>query len=574
MAWQVTPYTLPLAASALASAVLFVVIYRSREKRAAMPLLGVLTSAVIWSLADGIRLSSTNRALKIAMNDLRFLGPILATVSAFLFAAAYTNREQWLSEQRVMGLFSVHVVTFVLVITNAGHNLVRESVTFGTINGMVLMEISWGPWYYVHAIYSYALLVATAYMFVRKYLQSGDLDTYRGQTLTILVGTFVPWGMNAAFIADITEVDLTAIGFTVTGGMFAVAIFRYQFLELIPIARSTVVDNVDEGYLVLDTGDSVVDVNRKAAEIIGTSREEMIGQQFQSLFATFPKIRERFADTRDTRDQIRLEREGVERFYDVDVSPIYDQRNCYTGRVVLFRDVTEQEQRKRQLEQQKTKLEHQNERLEDFANIVSHDLRNPLNVIQSRIELARRDPDDIHFDSMDDSVDRMETIIDDVLSMARQGQTVEETERIDLANLCRYAWRNVDAQEASLNVTTTHIVDGDRARLLQVLENLFRNAIDHGREDVTIAVGDLADGFYIEDDGPGIPEEKREAVFEKGYTTAKDGTGFGLSIVQTAIEAHGWEISVGEGINGGARFEITGMQIDSEPETASAMPQD
>jgi len=165
----------------------------------------------------------------------------------------------------------------------------------------------------------------------------------------------------------------------------------------------------------------------------------------------------------------------------------------------------------------------------------------------------------------------MEAIIDDVLAVARQGKTVDETERLSLPSLAEDAWMNVDAPEATLTVATDRVVDGDPRRLLQVFENLFRNALDHGRPDVTITVGDIENGFYVEDDGPGIPEDKRDQVLEKGYTTANDGTGLGLSIVQSAVEAHGWVLSIADGSDGGARFEITGLQ---SPVETDALAQD
>jgi len=153
--------------------------------------------------------------------------------------------------------------------------------------------------------------------------------------------------------------------------------------------------------------------------------------------------------------------------------------------------------------------------------------------------------------------------------MARQGQTVEETDAVDLLELSEEAWSNVDTMEATREFTTEQTVQADRNRLLQVFENLFRNSLDHGREDVTIRVGDIDGGFSIEDDGPGIPEEDRDEVLEKGYTTHEEGTGFGLSIVQTAIEAHGWEIAVTESPEGGARFEITGVGDSPSPGTTA-----
>jgi PAS domain S-box-containing protein len=568
MVWQTTPYTIPLLTAGAVSAGLLTVAVRSRDKRGAIPLGGVLVAAIIWSVGDAVRLSTTDETLKVVMNDVRFLAPILVTVSIFLFAAEYTNRNQWLTRRRIAGLFAVHAVTFVLVWTNPWHGLVRQGVTLHSDPGFVLMEIQWGPWYYVHAAYSYVLLVGAALMLVDQLRHSGDVDTYRGQTLTILVAQVVPWGMNAAFIAGMTEVDLTPFGFVVTGGMFAIAMFRYQILDIVPIARSTVVENVDEGYLVVDTDDQVVDVNDIATDIIGMDRESVIGTPLADIFQDYPTVLERFGEERDAREQIWLEVDGNPRYYDVDISPIYDRRDQFTGRVILFRDITDQERRKQQLEEQKTQLENQNERLEDFASIVSHDLRNPINVISGRLELARQNPADEHFEEIAEGVERMETIVDDVLTMARQGQTVDERERVDLAELCAETWGNVHTEQATLDVRTERTVRGDRKRLLHVFENLFRNAIDHGRGDVSVTVGDLDDGFYVEDDGPGISEDERDAVLEKGYTTAEDGTGFGLAIVETAVEAHGWRIEVTERDDGGARFEVRGLSttgpLDSE----------
>ena len=107
-------------------------------------------------------------------------------------------------------------------------------------------------------------------------------------------------------------------------------------------------------------------------------------------------------------------------------------------------------------------------------------------------------------------------------------------------------------------------VEADYDRLCQLLENLFRNAIEHGGEDVTVRVGVLDDGFYIEDDGPGISEDVQEEVFDVGYSTSPDGTGFGLSIVKEITEAHGWKIAITEGTADGARFEITGVELGGE----------
>lgn len=202
-------------------------------------------------------------------------------------------------------------------------------------------------------------------------------------------------------------------------------------------------------------------------------------------------------------------------------------------------------------------MKKERDRLEDFASIVSHDLRNPLNVAQGRLKLARQESDSEHLAAVARSHDRMGNLIDDLLALANQGTEPSDTEPVDLESLMDACWHNVDTSEATLRIKTDQQIQADRNLLQQVFENLFRNAIEHGGEDVTITVGEVAGGFYVEDDGPGIPADKQNQVFEWGYSTRREGTGLGLNIVKQAIEAHTWKIHATEGPDGGARFEIT-----------------
>jgi len=203
----------------------------------------------------------------------------------------------------------------------------------------------------------------------------------------------------------------------------------------------------------------------------------------------------------------------------------------------------------------------ENARLDEFASIVSHDLRNPLNVAQGRLELAQLEHDTDHLDGVEDALDRMETLIEDLLAYAREGETVTDAEPVDLAGTVEWGMEGVDAEDATLDVRTTAVVRADESRLRQLLENLLRNAVEHGRGAVTVTVGDLPDGFYVADDGPGIPETEREKVFESGYSTADEGTGLGLAIVQEIATAHGWDIDVTESRAGGARVEVTSVEF-------------
>jgi PAS domain S-box-containing protein len=225
------------------------------------------------------------------------------------------------------------------------------------------------------------------------------------------------------------------------------------------------------------------------------------------------------------------------------------------GVVTIIEDITAIKEREQQL---KTR----NEQLEEFAGIVSHDLRNPLTVAQGHVELLK------DVDSLDEARDyteeieaaheRMEQIIEDLLVLARNGQEVTDLESVHLGAKADEAWDTVDTKAATLENTLGLVVECDPSRLAHLFENCYRNAVEHGGAEVTITVGTLEDepGFYVMDDGPGIAREERDQIFESGYTTNPDGTGFGLSIVKQVADAHDWSVSVRTGATGGARFEI------------------
>jgi len=218
-----------------------------------------------------------------------------------------------------------------------------------------------------------------------------------------------------------------------------------------------------------------------------------------------------------------------------------------------------------ELEQRRTteRLERQNERLDNFASLVTHDLRNPLNVAKGRLELAQSEDDWSHLAAVDRVLDRMDEIIEDVLALTWGGQDLDSDslEPCALPDLAEACWSHVDMADARLQMETTATLIAEEGRLRRLLENLFRNAVDHGGDGVTIWVGRLDDGFFVEDSGAGLPEGEQEKVFEAGYSSADEGTGLGLSIVETIAEAHGWTVSATEGRDGGTRFEIRGVEL-------------
>ncbi|RQG92247.1 hybrid sensor histidine kinase/response regulator [Natrarchaeobius chitinivorans] len=334
--------------------------------------------------------------------------------------------------------------------------------------------------------------------------------------------------------------------------------------------REEIIESANVWINVLDTDGNVVLWNEAAEQLSGYTADEVVGHD--AIWEWLYPDAEYRADIVDHAGDILQGEKAVQEFETTITTRSGDERTVswYSraivsgeegdlGSVAIARDVTDRNRRIREIEEKTAALERQNERLEAFAKIVSHDLRNPLNVAIGRLDLAREQRDSKHLEVVANAHERMTQLIEDLLTLATADDDVCERRSVSLENLVEACWEGVDSRDASLRVELEGTITANESRLRQLFENLFRNAVEHGRDDVTIIVGDLDDGFYVEDDGPGIPAAERERIFESGYTTAGNGSGLGLAIVENAVEAHGWTIDATEGDAGGARFEIRGV---------------
>jgi PAS domain S-box-containing protein len=336
---------------------------------------------------------------------------------------------------------------------------------------------------------------------------------------------------------------------------------EYQFVDGKPIVRAV--------------NDAFVDVfGYERTEILGRDIDEYIvptdpddGSDLASEAAAFNQ--KLLSGERVRHECQRQTVDGLREFL-LKIVPLKRDRRNVAG-YAIYTDITEQKRRERTLARE-------NERLEEFASVVSHDLRNPLGIARGHLELARETGREASFEMADAALERMDGLIEDVLTLARQGQVVGDAEEVDAVAVARTAWNTVDTPEARLRTEGPITVVADTSRLRELFENLFRNAVEHGRPDrscadgvvteggssedgesraLTVSVEPTPNGFAVVDDGRGVPESDREALFEPGHSGSESGTGFGLAIVRRIAESHGWSISLAESEPGeGARFEI------------------
>ena len=335
-------------------------------------------------------------------------------------------------------------------------------------------------------------------------------------------------------------------------------------------------DVLDDVFYMLDAEGNIVRVTDRAAEVTGYSRSELLSMSPLELFVPEDRTEverdiQTALETGSATIDATLQTEAGERIpFEFRKRRFVDEEGTPFA-VGIGRDVSERERRERQLQRQLQQFEH-------FGSVVSHDLRTPLDTAMGRLELARETGEEEHLDAMATALDRLNELIGDLSSVMREGELISDIESVELGPPLRSVWEALETGDATLTVETDARIRADEDALKRIVENLFKNSVEHGSTgsrpqaddaiehagpDVDLTVGSLPDGFYVEDDGPGISEGERERIFEAGYSTRGGSHGFGLASVRQLVVAHGWDITATAGTDGGARFEITDVDVEN-----------
>ncbi|GGC57386.1 hybrid sensor histidine kinase/response regulator [Haloferax sulfurifontis] len=328
-------------------------------------------------------------------------------------------------------------------------------------------------------------------------------------------------------------------------------------------------DALDDVFYVYDREGKLVSWNERLTELTGMSAAELTGMSADAFFheADRPAVKravEEVIRTGTTVVEARLPTDDGALLFQLTGRRLAGPDKELVGFCGVGRDITTRRQHEERLAQQ-------NERLGEFARVLSHDLRNPLSVAIGFLDLERQVNDSANLERVATSLTRIDDIVTDVLTAARRGTAVVEFTPVSVEAVARRAWDTVETGDATLVVESTATVHADPGRLQRLFENLFRNAVEHGTADeraspltVRVTASPAEGTVAVEDDGSGIAAADAARVFERGFTTSPEGTGFGLDIVRSLAEAHGWSVSVGAAATGGARFEFDGVEFADE----------
>lgn len=474
-----------------------------------------------------------------------------------LFTLHFTGYYHRVSKRIVYSIYAIYGSLILISLTNPFHQLI--------INGY---GISTDPFPYVYATPSLGLpiflgvgyilnfTIAVAFLFAMvnssriSHRQFFILSLIAGGTSFIHFAEYIfykptfaagPFGFSAIFI--------------ISG--FAYLVLSEDLLTLDPITRGDVISSLSQPVIITDSSGAIIDFNTAAATLFPPLTGS-IGNKIENVKPELVDSVDKDSNTRTfTKEFSGTGPDGKFREYQVSAQQVAKGDKSH-GTTLVLSDVTE-------LKMYAQDLEQQTNQLEDFTSFVSHDLRNPIATSQQYLQMVegKNETQAEYLDTVDRSLNRMNTMIENLLTLTREGQAIENRDTVSLSDTVEYAWEISDTKDATLKQEQLELTTAyaDKDRLYTLFENLFRNASDHGGDDVTVTVGALPeeDAFYIADDGPGIKDGVN--VFEKGVTTSRDGTGLGLAIVERIIDAHGWEIHAGTyDPTGGAKFTITGIR--------------
>ena len=490
-----------------------------------------------------------------------FIKALFSAVAAFAwlrFVSEYTGDSEWLPGWLWWLGAAESIVWSVLVVSNPG-GLMLEGIDIGQFGVVTAAVETPGLGAAVQLLIGASLVGLSLFLLGRFFLQTQGI--YRYQALIIFAIGAIVLVSTTLFISDYQPhplIDPTPILFNLQAVGVGWALYRYDFLRVAPVIVTRFFREMDDPVLLINGDRVVADYNAAADALVDDLRTQVSIDAIED--PAFSEMLTAAVTDGGTATEFIADTDSRRRIYDIEVTRVTDQFDTTQGYMIVLRDITDRKQRERQLEEQ-------NERLEEFADVVSHDLRNPLSTAEGWVAavtdaLDGEEPDvdtaQMGLEHIAHSHDRMDELIEVLLTMARQGQTVADPEPVSLETCATKAWATAETGEMTLRVDTDRTVPADPARLRQAFENLFRNANDHS-EAATVVVTTTPEGFAVEDDGIGIDPDDREDLFAFGYSTNEEGTGIGLAVVKRIIEAHGWRITVGESDDGGACFEVTGV---------------
>lgn len=564
-------YSILLFTAAGVSAATAALLWKRRRVPSALPLAVFSLALCVWSLTYAFYWLASSSQARLFWLNATYFGVVVTPSSFFVFTLYYTHRERWINKSTLMLLAVQPLSTLLLLWTDPLHGLFfagKRTADSSTI-------LDGGPWFWIHIVYSYGMLLICYVMMAQMYRQAQN--PYRQQTGTILFGVTLPWVSNIISLANLNpwpDLDLTPIVFTLTGLILTYALLYQELFKLMPVARGKVMETMRESVFVVDELGRIVDVNPAARRLVDElhqpGEDAVIGSPMASFFAAWHD----WVSTSHAPGETSIEIGGQPRYYERLISPLVDRRGREQGKVVMLHDIT----RRKQAQQRDLEIKLEKERLRlltAFIQNASHEFKTPLAVINSTAHLMMRLDDPGKRSSkvavIEQQVRRISRLVDMLLLMTRlESEENLARESVDLNAVLAEVCADLLAKGGSgPSIRCQQQPDLPRVAgsaeylteaVKQILDNAYRFTPPDGK--VVVETGIMGGCVWLDvrDSGPGIPAEILPHIFEtfwrqdEAHTTP--GFGLGLSIAQKIIQMHGGDISVESTAGQGSAFHI------------------
>jgi signal transduction histidine kinase len=577
MNWHFTPYAVPLFVGTAVLLMISLIAWQRRAVRGALAVSLLCVTTATYTLGYAFELGS------VTLGDIQFwfhieyIGITLAPVCLFALIIFYTGLEHLLTPLSILMLLLIPVITIIFAWTNSQHDLLWQNVRLKPVGDRYVADFTPGPWYWVNVAYIWLLLVWGFGLLVRMYRRVTGL--FRRQVGIILAGTLLPFAFHAVYLSGLIplELDTTPYILVIVSLTLAWGIFNYQFLDLMPIARQTVLAGMSDAVIVLDAQDRVVDLNRPAQTLIAPDRGDYLGQAAAAVFPGW------FAATinpqdREKRAEVTVNQAGERRVFDMQLTPLSGHAGHFEGRLIVLHDMT----RRKQVEEEH---EHLLAELDAFAHTVAHDLKTPLAVIIGYSMMLYEDlksipPADIeqYVGIIAHTGQKVNNIINELLLLSSVRKMDEvHVSPMTMADVVAEAQERLrDMIESSGAVVTSPetwpAALGYAAWVEEVWTNYISNAIKYGGTPPHVDLGATVqpDGmirFWVKDNGRGLTPAEQARLFTEFARLQQvraEGHGLGLSIVRRIVKKLGGTVGVEVTPEQGCEFYFTLPAAETE----------
>ncbi|NQT74041.1 MAG: PAS domain-containing protein [Chloroflexi bacterium] len=345
MHWQYNQYSLLSLIAGVISVTLIVYIWQRRTTPGAMAFLVLMLTVAVWSVGSFLELGSAGLSTKVFWAKIQQLGMSVLPIAWLSFALLYTGRSKWLTRRRIIGLAVLPVITLLLVWTNHAHHLFWRDIRLDSSGPFPMMVSDRGVWFWVDLTYSYFLISIGIYCMIQAYIRASS--PYRAQAGVLLVGAIAPLAASLLSLSNLdpfTYMDTTPFGFTVSGLALAWGLFLLRLLDVVPVARDSVIRDMPDAMIVINTSNRVVDLNPAAEEILGQPATEIVGQPATNVLEGCLDFNYESASISEKHLEIVVSKDQSQTYYELNISPIFEKNSRLAGRLVILRDITEHKQ--------------------------------------------------------------------------------------------------------------------------------------------------------------------------------------------------------------------------------------